>query len=110
MYGVLPSFAARTLAEVPLRLVQCLIFCCNVYWATGMNDNFSRFLLFVAGLFFTIVGGVGIAEAASFLGPDGPTATLIHSVYLILNVLTCGFLGASTLMTARARPTHALSA
>lgn len=101
MYGILPSFAARMVAEVPLRTVQSLIFSCTVYWATGMNDDFVRFLLFVVVMFISIHNGVAVAEAVAFLGPDGPTSTLMHTIFLVLNVLTCGFLGAPTPLPPR---------
>jgi len=47
LYDVAPYFFAKILAELPLSIIDPIVFSVIVYWAVGLNNSdASKFIIF----------------------------------------------------------------
>jgi len=66
-YGVIPYFAAKTIVEMPVILVQALLQFLVAYWAIGLKGNFAyivliNWLLSIASTSLALLVGCGVAS------------------------------------------------
>eukprot|EP00762_Andalucia_godoyi_P004214 ANDGO_05550.mRNA.1 hypothetical protein len=91
-YSVMPYFIAKSVVELPLQLLEPVLFSVIVYWMTGLNPLPDRFLIFVGMMaLLTFLGNsMGLLIAASTSGFE--TAAIISRITMIFFMLFSGFL------------------
>jgi ABC-type multidrug transport system permease subunit len=90
-YHVLPYYLARFICDIPLRVVQALLFGCIVYWIVGLNPSASAFFIFVALLFVEALASQGLGVAVSAVAPNEKMAFALAPALTVILILFGGF-------------------
>lgn len=90
-YHVLPYYLARFICDIPLRVVQAMLFGCIVYWIVGLNPSASAFFIFVALLFVEALASQGLGVAVSAAAPNEKMAFALAPALTVVLILFGGF-------------------
>eukprot|EP00122_Pirum_gemmata_P019052 Pgem_evm1s17847 len=82
---------ANLLSEVPVMMVQSMVFALFVYWIVGLRANAGAFFIFFLFLYVLSDTGFGIAQTFAALGSDFEQASALVFPVLILSFLFAGF-------------------
>ncbi|KAL4238380.1 hypothetical protein ACF0H5_003089 [Mactra antiquata] len=88
LYGTGTFLVAYSIHVIPLQILSTLIFSSIIYWVTGMNPNFDRFVLFTLEVFILHYWGemVTVACMGLVMNPNlaNSLAALVQSAAVII--------------------------
>jgi ABC-type multidrug transport system ATPase subunit/ABC-type multidrug transport system permease subunit len=94
MYGVEAYYISRWVSDLPLWLVENLIFCVMVYFICGLTsmDHYARFGLFYLLVLLTAQMGFSLSELVALLSPTPASAYAVQGLVSTIFSLFSGFL------------------
>lgn len=90
-YRLSAYYLAKCMSEIPLTIFFPTLFVVIVYWMTGLNPNFGRFILFMLAMGLTVMTSesLGIIFSAAFM--DFQMATTCATIVFLGFMLLGGF-------------------
>jgi len=91
MYHVSAYYAAKTIAELAIKLWSPILFAVIVYWMAWLNPHASNFFVFVSILVLIAMCGTSLGLLVSALAPNANAAGALGPLLVIIFVLGGGF-------------------
>uniref|UniRef100_A0A7S3A343 Probable ATP-dependent transporter ycf16 n=1 Tax=Rhodosorus marinus TaxID=101924 RepID=A0A7S3A343_9RHOD len=90
-YMLSAYFLSKSLVDIPYDLIYPTIFVVTVYWITGLDPYFYKFVIYVVIIFSQVICAFSIGLAASSATLNVRKAIVLASVYTMSSVLLSGF-------------------
>lgn len=74
MYGTLPYFLGKTVAELPFSTLFPLIFSAIAYWMMSFQAHADKFFMFVIAIMAIVQCAEGIMLCVGAIAPSEPVA------------------------------------
>ena len=91
LYGASTQFFGTLLSQLPLDLINALIFAAYAYWVTNLNPSTSAFASFLLMFFAVEVMMIGFILCVSAVAETGEQAAALASLGFLPMVILCGF-------------------
>lgn len=81
-YSPSAYFFSKTILELPLILVECVVFAAIIYWMTGLNHAADRFIFYILMLMASDLFAIVFCRFASvFISTEQVSAGLVPAVF-----------------------------
>jgi len=91
IYGVLPYFLSKLIAEAPVSSFLSALFGCLLYPMVGLQRRLSKFLTFIGVSMLQAFGSAGLGMAIGALAPNSDVALALFPPLVVLLVIFNGF-------------------
>ncbi|KAJ8906374.1 hypothetical protein NDN08_002867 [Rhodosorus marinus] len=90
-YMLSAYFLSKSVVDIPYDLIYPTIFGVTVYWITGLDPYFYKFVIYMVIIFSLVICAFSIGLAASSATLNIRKAIVLASVYTMSSVLLSGF-------------------
>jgi ABC-type multidrug transport system permease subunit len=91
MYGVLPYYLAKTIVEIPVLIIQPMVWAIVVYFGVGFTQTAKQFFYFYLILFLLSLSSSSLGMFVSSLFNQQETALAVAPVILMPILMFSGF-------------------
>jgi len=92
LYGVVAHMFGTLITMFPLEVINQLTFATYIYWATGLDDDLSRFLFFILIYVSICAFSNGYVLTVSAAAPTSDVATAVAPLLFAFMIIFSGFL------------------
>ncbi|KAJ3342281.1 hypothetical protein HDU93_002754 [Gonapodya sp. JEL0774] len=85
-------YMSWVVADTPIRIINTILFGTILYWMAGLNPDPVRFFTFLLFNFFSGACYSSFSRFITALSPNIDTATRFNAIWLIPNLIYCGYL------------------
>lgn len=90
-YRLSAYFCAKSIVDVPVKIAYPLVFSIIVYWVTGLNPSFARFMIFVVVLLCHTLLAQSVGLTASTATLNVRKAVVLAFIFTLSSVLLTGY-------------------
>jgi ABC-type multidrug transport system permease subunit len=91
LYSVLPYFLAKSLCDIPMHILQGVLFATIMYWMAGLNPLATRFFTYLGILILNVVTAGSMYTLIGTLSPNETVGTIFTPLVTVLFFLFAGF-------------------
>ena len=91
MYRLSSYFMARTVGDLPMKLVLPTVFITITYWMAGLKSTAANFVETLLVLLYSVLVSQGLGLALGAMVMDQKSATILGSVIMLSFLLAGGF-------------------
>ena len=90
-YSAGPYYWSRTLVDLPLQILQTILFSTIMYWMAELNSAADRYFLYLAIIISTGIAAGGLYNLIGALSPNITVGNILVPVVTVLFFLFAGF-------------------
>eukprot|EP00026_Physarum_polycephalum_P000679 Phypoly_transcript_00680.p1 GENE.Phypoly_transcript_00680~~Phypoly_transcript_00680.p1 ORF type:complete len:1306 (+),score=176.26 Phypoly_transcript_00680:244-4161(+) len=91
-YAPSAYFIAKNVVDIPVVIIECFVYSVILYWLTGLNSDFLKFIYFVAMLTQVDFFSVNLCRLLSCLLPTEQVAAIAAPASYSIFILFAGFI------------------
>ncbi|KAJ1922714.1 ATP-binding cassette transporter snq2 [Tieghemiomyces parasiticus] len=85
-------YIAQLISDIPIALIQVIVFSSILYWMVGLQAGFGKFVKFILILYVTTLCLTALFRLIGNATPDLDTAHAVSGIFLLMFILLTGYL------------------